>query len=308
MSENPLRHVRRFNRTVAEAIGVTGDRFLGRKRPPGESRILWEIGSEGIDVRLLRRRLGLDSGYVSRVLQSLAGQRLVRVGVDRTDRRVRTASLTSRGRAERALLDQRSETLAAGLLQPLSERQRQRLVAAMTEVERLLRASMVRFAVVDPGSSDAQWCLQQYFAELDSRFDAGFDRARSIPADAGHLRAPSGMLLLAYARERAVGCGALKFHAKAPAEVKRMWIEPEWRGAGLGARLLAELERHARQIGVRMIRLETNAALEEAIALYRRAGYKEVPPFNDEPYAHHWFEKRLARQRRRTTGRASPLP
>ena len=306
MSDAPLLHVRRFNRTVGEALGVTGDRFLGRRRPPGESRILWEIGSDGIDVRLLRRRLGLDSGYVSRVLRSLAAQRLVRVRVDRADRRVRRASLTARGRNERAHLDQRSDTLAAGLLQPLSVRHQQRLVAAMTEVERLLRASMVRFAVVDPRSSDAQWCLQRYFAELDARFDAGFEQARSIPADAGQLRAPSGLLLLAYARERAVGCGALKFHPKAPAELKRMWIDPGWRGVGLGARLLAELERHAREAGVRVIHLETNEVLEEAIALYRRAGYTEVAPFNDEPYAHHWFEKRLPRTRRRSTRRRSP--
>jgi len=308
MSEQPLGHVRRFHRTVAEVIGVTGDRFLGRKRPPGESRILWEVGSDGIDVRLLRRRLGLDSGYVSRVLQSLVAQRLVRVRVDSTDRRVRRASLTVRGKAERAYLDQRSDTLADGLLRPLSDRQRQRLVAAMTEVERLLRASMVRFAAVDPASSDAQWCLRQYFAELDARFEAGFDQGRSIPADAAHLRAPSGLLLLAYARERAVGCGALKFHRKAPAELKRMWIDPEWRGLGLGARLLAELERHARDAGVRLVRLETNEVLEEAIALYRRAGYTEVPPFNDEPYAHHWFEKRLSHQRRRAARRPSRVP
>jgi DNA-binding MarR family transcriptional regulator/GNAT superfamily N-acetyltransferase len=297
MSEPPLHRVRRFNRTVAEAIGVTGDRFLGRKRPPGESRILWEIGSDGIDIRLLRQRLGLDSGYVSRVLQSLARHGLVRVRVDRADRRVRRASLTPRGTAERAVLDQRSDTLAAGLLQPLSDRHRQRLVAAMTEVERLLRASMVRFAVVDPLSSDAQWCLRQYFAELAARFDDGFDLSRSIPADAEQLRPPAGLLLLAYARERAVGCGALKFHPKAPAELKRMWIDREWRGVGLGARLLAELERHARETGVRVIRLETNHVLAEAIALYRGAGYAEVPKFNDEPYAHHWFEKRLRRRR-----------
>src|SRR3954453_15152629 len=321
MSEPPLHRVRRFNRTVAEAIGVTGDRFLGRKRPPGESRILWEIGSDGIDIRLLRQRLGLDWGYVSRVLQSLARHGLVRVRVDCADRRVRRASLTPRGTAERAVLDQRSDTLAAGLLQPLSDRHRQRLVAAMTEVERLLRASMVRFAVVDPLSSDAQWCLRQYFAELAARFDDGFDAARSIPADAGQprrpaarsdagsaagpripaaaeqLRPPAGLLLLAYARERAVGCGALKFHPKVPAELKRMWIDPEWRGVGLGARLLAELERHAHETGARVIRLETNHVLAEAIALYRGAGYAEVPKFNDEPYAHHWFEKRLRRRR-----------
>jgi DNA-binding MarR family transcriptional regulator/GNAT superfamily N-acetyltransferase len=299
MSEPPLHHVRRFNRTVAEAIGVTGDRFLGRKRSPGESRILWEIGSDGIDIRLLRQRLGLDSGYASRVLQSLARHGLVRVRVDHADRRVRRASLTPRGTAERAVLDQRSDTLAAGLLQPLSDRHRERLVSAMTEVERLLRASMVRFSVVDPLASDAQWCLQRYFAELAARFDDGFDQARSIPADAEQLRSPAGLLLLAYARERAVGCGALKFHPKAPAELKRMWIDPEWRGVGLGARLLAELERHARDTGARVIRLETNHVLAEAIALYRGAGYAEVPKFNDEPYAHHWFEKRLRRRRAR---------
>src|SRR3954453_3002818 len=106
MGERPLHHVRRFNRTVAEAIGVTGGRFLGRKRPAGEAGILWEIGSDGIDVRRLRRRLGLDSGYVSRVLQSLARRGLVRLRVDRADRRVRRASLTARGTAERAVLDQ----------------------------------------------------------------------------------------------------------------------------------------------------------------------------------------------------------
>ena len=303
MAELPLHHVRRFNRTVGEALGVTGDRFLGRKRPPGESRILWEIGTDVIDVRRLRHSLGLDTGYFSSVLQSLGRQGLVRLRVDRGDRRVRRASLTPRGTAERTYLDRRSDLLADGLLQPLSDRHRERLVAAMTEVERLLRASMVRFAVVDPASSDARWCVQQYFRELDARFDAGFDQARSIPADARQLRPPAGLLLLAYARERAVGCGALKFHDKAPAELKRMWIDPEWRGVGLGARLLAELERHAREAGVRVIRLETNHVLEEAIALYRGAGYTEVPRFNDEPYAQHWFEKRLPRQRRPATRR-----
>ena len=79
----------------------------------------------------------------------------------------------------------------------------------------------------------------------------------------------------------------------APAELKRMWVAPEYRGLGLGRRLLLELERHARRAGARAVRLETNRALKEAIQLYRRSGYREVTAFNDEPYAHHWFEKRL---------------
>ena len=164
----------------------------------------------------------------------------------------------------------------------------------MTEVERLLRASMVRFAIADPAGSDAQSCFEQYFAELNARFDAGFDPAISIPADARDLTPPAGLLLIAHLRNRPVGCGALKFHGDEPAELKRMWIAPAARGFGVGRRLLHELERHAREAGATVVRLETNRSLSEAIALYRRSGYLEVDPFNDEPYAHHWFEKRLS--------------
>jgi GNAT superfamily N-acetyltransferase len=152
----------------------------------------------------------------------------------------------------------------------------------------------VRFAIEDPSSADARWCFEQYFAELDARFDAGFDPALSISADAAELTPPAGALVIARLRERAIGCGALKFHPHLPAEVKRMWVSPDARGLALGRRLLEELEQHAREAGVRVLRLETNRALTEAIALYRRSGYVEVDAFNDEAYAHHWFEKRLA--------------
>jgi ribosomal protein S18 acetylase RimI-like enzyme len=135
--------------------------------------------------------------------------------------------------------------------------------------------------------------VHQYFAELTDRFESGFDPALSIRADAADLTPPSGLLLVARRREGPLGCGALKFHAHAPAELKRMWVSPEARGLGLGRRLLGHLEQSAREAGATAVRLETNGALTEAIALYRQAGYAEVAAFNDEPYAHHWFEKRL---------------
>jgi ribosomal protein S18 acetylase RimI-like enzyme len=156
-----------------------------------------------------------------------------------------------------------------------------------------LQASMVRFAIEDPTTPDARSCLEQYFAELDARFDVGFDPALSISADAHELMPPAGALLVARLGDRPVGCGAIKFHGDAPAELKRMWIAPAARGLGVGRRLLQELERHASEAGVAVLRLETNHALTEAIALYRRSGYVEVEAFNAEPYAHHWFEKRL---------------
>jgi GNAT superfamily N-acetyltransferase len=148
--------------------------------------------------------------------------------------------------------------------------------------------------IEDPTSAAARFCIESYFRELDSRFDAGFDPSRSISADAGELSEPAGLLLVARLRGEAVGCGALKLHGTEPAEVKRMWVAPAARGLGVGRRILAELERHARLRGVGVLRLETNQTLNEAAGLYCSSGYVEVDRFNDEPYAHYWFEKRLA--------------
>jgi DNA-binding MarR family transcriptional regulator/GNAT superfamily N-acetyltransferase len=289
-----IAQVRRFNRTIAARIGALDDRFLGRNRPMGESRLLWEIGSDGVEVRVLRARLQLDSGYVSRVLASLQRQKLIAVRVSRGDRRVRRVTLTAAGRAEHAELDRRSDAVAQGMLAPLSERQRATLVAAMTDVERLLQASMVRFTTEDPAAADSHWCLQQYFTELDRRFDRGFDPALSLSAAAHELVRPAGALVIARVADRPIGCGAIKFHGSGAAELKRMWIAPDARGLGVGRRLLQELERQAGAGGATVVRLETNRALAEAIAMYRASGYVEVAPFNDEPYAHHWFEKRLS--------------
>ena len=151
----------------------------------------------------------------------------------------------------------------------------------------------VEIAPVDPAEPGARFCLQSYFSELDRRFDSGFDPAQSIPAAEAELRPPAGLFLVASLRGEPVGCGALKFHDGAPAEIKRMWVAESARGLGLGRRLLRELEERAAAHGVRTVRLETNRTLREAIGLYRSSGYVEVAPFNDEPYAHHWFEKHL---------------
>jgi GNAT superfamily N-acetyltransferase len=168
-----------------------------------------------------------------------------------------------------------------------------KLVAAMAEVERLLIASMVKIVVADPTSPDAGWCIEQYFTELGERFDAGFDPTLGISAHAHELTPPGGLLLVAYLREEPIGCGAIKFHENAPGEIKRMWVTPRARGLGLGRRLLLKLEQCARDAGVTILHLETNRTLIEAIEMYRHSGYQEVEAFNDEPYAHHWFEKRL---------------
>lgn len=293
MQRDHIAKIRSFNRLVTERIGALNDEYLARPRPLGASRLLWEVGPEGADVRHLRSRLGLDSGYMSRLLRGLESEGMVSVTPGRDDARLREVSLTHQGLDEYERLDRDSDELAQSLLAPLSSDQRETLVAAISTVERLLTAGLVEIEVEDPSSDDARCCISQYFDELNLRFDDGFDASTSISADVDELTEPSGLLLLARMRGEPIGCGALKFHRSAPAEVKRMWVSKSVRGLGVGRRLLAELEQRASSRGVEVVRLETNKLLHEAIGLYRAAGFQEVAPFNDEHYAHHWFEKRL---------------
>lgn len=284
--------VRRFNRTVTQRIGALDDAYLSRGRPLGQARLLWEIGTDGCEVRTLRTRLELDSGYLSRLLRALETDGLIEVETGGGDGRVRTARLTAAGRAERSVLDQGSDELARSLLAPLTDRQRERLVTAMAQVERLLTAAQIEIGAADPRTPEARHCLGAYFAELAERFDAGFDPKVSISAHDAELTPPAGVLLVATLHGEPIGCGALKFHGgDGIVEVKRMWVSRDVRCLGVGRRLLTELETHAVRHGARTLRLETNRNLGEAIALYRSCGYHEVDAFNDEPYAHHWFEK-----------------
>jgi DNA-binding MarR family transcriptional regulator/GNAT superfamily N-acetyltransferase len=294
MADVMVDQVRSFNRTVTQRAGALSDRFLARDRPLGEARMLWEIGTEGCEVRSLRSRLGLDSGHASRLLRALESAGLVRVQPGPSDRRIRVARLTSAGVSERAWLERRSNELAASILAPLDLAQRKELVAAMQTVQRLLMTAAIEIRMVDPRDRDASQCVRSYFAELDRRSESGFDPGAGISAEPYELVPPRGCFLIAYRHGEPVGCGAVKHHPGAPSELKRMWVAESARGLGIGRRLLGELERRAVRSGATKARLETNRALVEAIAMYRSAGYLEVPAFNDEPFAHHWFEKRLA--------------
>jgi DNA-binding MarR family transcriptional regulator/predicted GNAT family acetyltransferase len=285
--------VRRFNRTVSERIGALDDEYLARGRPLGASRVLWEVG-DGVDVRALRARLGLDSGYLSRLLRALERDGLVSVGPSADDGRVRLVRRTADGDAEVAVLDARSDDLARSLLSSLDGARRDRLVAAMAEVERLLTAGLVDVRVEPPTSADARACLAAYVAELDERFPGGFDTGTAVPFPVADMTEPAGLLLVGRLRGEPIACVALRFHGDEPAEVKRLWVSSTVRGLGVGRRMLAEVEAHARAHGVSTLRLDTNAALTEAIALYRSSGWVETPRYNDEVYAHHWFEKDLA--------------
>jgi DNA-binding MarR family transcriptional regulator len=175
-----IRQLRGFNRAVTQRVGAPNDAFLSRERPLGQARLLWEIGPDGDDVRDLRARLDLDSGYLSRMLRSLEADGLITVEPGAGDARVRTARLTTAGHAERTVLDQRSDELAASILAPLSPRQRSRLITAMAEVDQLLTASAILIQPQDPQHPHVRWCLRSYFAELAERTGGSFDPAQVI--------------------------------------------------------------------------------------------------------------------------------
>jgi DNA-binding MarR family transcriptional regulator/GNAT superfamily N-acetyltransferase len=293
MLADEISQVRRFNRMVTQRAGALDDHFLGRDRPLGESRLLYEIGPDGADLRDLRRRLGLDAGYVTRLVRALEKKGLVRLTRGAGDQRVRKARQTAAGRREVREMNDRSDAAAAALLSSLTSAQRTRLVAAMAEVHRLLQAAGLQIERVDPASPAARWCISQYFEELDRRFDSGFDPAASLPTEDRDFIPPRGAFLVGSVDGESVACGAVKSISPGVGSLKRMWVGDTVRGLGIGRRMLEALEIRAGELGLTTLQIETNRALQEAIALYRSAGFREVAAFNADPYAHHWFEKRL---------------
>ena len=293
MDESQLQSVRRFNRLVTQRVGALEVDYLRRGRPLAEARLLFEIGADGADVRALRSKLGLDSGYLSRLLQSLSAQELIAIAKGEEDGRRRRVSLTRKGSAERAAYDRLSDNLAASMLDPLDGSQQNRLLAAMGEVERLIRAASVKVAAEAPDTADARLCLSTYFRELEARFETGFDAGADDSARVEDMAPPSGLFVIARLDGDAVGCGGFKRVDRATGEIKRVWTAPSARGLGVARRMLRALEAAAREAGVKTLRLDTNRALTEAHALYRSEGYLEIARFNDNSYAHHWFEKRL---------------
>jgi DNA-binding MarR family transcriptional regulator/ribosomal protein S18 acetylase RimI-like enzyme len=293
MSAEQIAAVRRLNRLVTLRAGALDDHFLGRGRPLGASRVLYEVGEHGAALRELRDRLGLDAGYLSRLIAALRREGLVELERARADRRIRMARLTRAGRREVREMNRRSDRAAAALLATFPAAQRERLVGAMDEVHRLLRLAGLRIERTRPASPRARQCVARYYAELDRRFDAGFDPGASLPADDRDLAPPTGVFLVGSIDGEPVACGAVKTIAPGIGSLKRMWVSGDVRGQGIGRRMLEALEAEARSLGLGTLRLETNRALAEAVSLYRKAGYREVARFNDDPYAHHWFEKRI---------------
>jgi len=289
MKDQDIQRIRRFNRAVTAALGVLDSSFLGRGRPLGVARVIHGIGHFGSDIATLRSQLGLDKAVLSRMLKGLEAEGLITLRADDQDARKRHADLTEKGQAECAAYDALSDEHAAALL--AGHPQTEQVLKAMDLIASTFGRDHVEITQMDPRVAESITCLESYYAELEARFERGFDVSLSRDPEAANMMAPMGTFYVAMSDGVPLGCCGLKGDGSPVAEIKRLWVSPSARGMGLAQRLLGACEEAARTLGIEVLRLDTNSALPEAEALYRKTGWVEIERFNDDPYPDLFFEK-----------------
>ena len=291
MPIDAVARVRRFNRAVTSEVGVLDSSFLGRGRPLGAARVLNAIGRGIGDVAELREFLKLDSGLASRLLRGLEQEGLVETVPHEDDGRRRAVRLTRSGQREfrvyEALSDRQAEAMLA------RHPRRDELLAAMDLVASALGRDRIELVEMAPDAEAARHCLHAYYDELARRFEGGFEVSRSRDPQARDMVRPCGTFLVALSDGLPLGCVGLKGGGGTSAEIKRLWVSPAARGLGLARRLMAAAEDAARELGIALLRLDTNSALPEAARLYRATGWTQIARFNEDPYPDLFFEKRL---------------
>jgi DNA-binding MarR family transcriptional regulator len=287
----PVSRVRRFNRAVTREAGALDNSFLGRGRPLGAARVLNAIGQGRSDIADIRDYLDLDSGLMSRLLRGLEDEGLVETVPRPDDARRRVAKLTKTGRREFNAYEAISDSRAELLLGRYGNSQA--LLAAMDMIATAFGRGNIAIDAANPRGKEARYCLGEYYGELARRFKGGFDVSLSRDPDAADMIAPRGTFLVAMSDGLPIGCVGLKGDGGVSAEVKRLWVAPSARGLGLGRRLMESVESAARDIAIKILRLDTNSALPEAGQLYRSSGWTEIDRFNDDPYPDLFFEKKL---------------
>jgi DNA-binding MarR family transcriptional regulator len=283
--------VRRFSRAVTSAIGALDTSFLGRGRPLGAARVLNAIGHGRVDVAELRDYLDLDSGLMSRLLRSLEDEGLIVTMPHQNDARCRIAKLTRAGwrefNAYEAISNSQAEVLLAHYRKP------EELLAAMDTIASAFGRSRISIEEADPSGKEAHYCLGEYYSELSRSFKGGFEVSLSRDPDVTDMIFPRGAFFVAMLDGLPLGCVGLSGTGSELAEIKRLWVAPSARGLGVGRRLMDSAENAARNISIKILRLDTNSALAEALLLYRNTGWTAIDRFNNDPYPDLFFEKHL---------------
>jgi GNAT superfamily N-acetyltransferase/DNA-binding MarR family transcriptional regulator len=287
-----IARLRRFNRVVTREIGALETSYLGRGRPLSTVRVLHLIRPEGTDVADIRRKLGFDAGLLSRLLRSLGDEGLIAITPDATDRRHRVARLTDKGAAEWEIYEALGQQKARQVFDRAGSRQ-EALIAAMDLIATIMLRDDVQIREADPDDPAALSCVSRYYDLLRSSVPGVTPLMLSLPlSDPDHYRPPEGAFLVAWSDDLPVGCVSIRPLQPGMAEVKRLWVDPDARGQGLGRRLMRAIETRGRELGYTRARLDSNTALADAIALYRSDGWTEIDPYTGPP-ANIWMTKRL---------------
>jgi DNA-binding MarR family transcriptional regulator/N-acetylglutamate synthase-like GNAT family acetyltransferase len=300
-ADSRIEAVRGFNRFYTRRIGVLQEGLLATPWSLTESRLLWELAHrEAVTGSELARELELDPGYLSRLLRGFKEKGLVAGTRDPDDARHLRLRITAKGRRAFAPLDTRSRAEIGALLDRLDDAGQRRLLEAMAQIEQLLdgaaapraepwllrphRAGDIGWAIGRHGALYAQeygWDIgfEALVAQIAARFLERFDAAREACWIAERERSNVGCVFLVQARDEASDAPL-----EGVAQLRLLLVEPSARGLGIGARLVDECERFARQAGYRRIVLWTNSVLVAARGIYAKAGYRLL---RSEP--HHSF-------------------
>lgn len=278
-----VHQVRSFNRFYTRVIGVLDAGLAGTPHTLTEARVLFELADrDGAEAAELRRDLGLDAGYLSRILGRFDERGLVERGRAPGDARKQVVRLTEDGRTTFRTLDEKQTDAVRDLLAPLGDGSRDRLVAAMRDVRRELDERPAPKAVVlrGPEPGDLGWVVSRhgavYAAEngWDATFEALVARVVAGFAEAADPRSAAWIAEVDGERAGSVFCVPGPENDPADTAVLRLLlVEPAFRGLGIGSRLVDECLRHARRAGFRRITLWTVDLLASARRVYERAGF-----------------------------------
>jgi DNA-binding MarR family transcriptional regulator/N-acetylglutamate synthase-like GNAT family acetyltransferase len=298
-SDRRIAAVRRFNRFFTQRLGVLREGLLDSPFSLTEVRLLYELAHRELPTASeLARELGLDAGYLSRLLRRFERRGLVARQASPDDARRNLLRLTERGREVFAPLDRRARDEVAALLAELPASEQDRLVAAMGRIERLLAGREVPrqpYLLRPHQSGDMGWVVQRHgilYAEeygWDERFEALV--AGIVARFIERFDPRRERCWIAEQEGEPVGCVFLVQRAKSVAQLRLLLVEPRARGQGLGGRLVDECVRFARRAGYSKMMLWTNDVLHSARRLYEAAGFQLV---REGP--HESFGKRLTEQ------------
>jgi DNA-binding MarR family transcriptional regulator/GNAT superfamily N-acetyltransferase len=295
--------VREFNRFYTARLGLLRKRHLDGEFSLTEARVLYEIGAApNVTASTLHHTLDLDPGYLSRLLALMVRRKLVRHKTSQVDGREKLLSLSSLGESKLDQLNHQSALQIHGVLDNLSEADRETVVSSLSQVRRILgRAQPVRIVRLTTEIQAAQAILQEYYESVNVLVR---DKPGTIQAI---IDAAASGVWLAYLGEEVVGCVVLRrleFIAKS-SECKRLYVKPWARGRGIADKLLDAQEMQARKEGLEWIYLDSYDDLKTAIALYEKRGYERCERYNDNPQATVFMRKKIVGSTRRPL-RANP--